>query len=307
MKTVLLGGSGFIGTALSHELSARGDQVIVPTRTPKHTASESKEPVLWNGRDPKRLAEILDGSDAVVNLLGENIAQGRWTPEKKERILASRLEAGLALVQAIDACTAPPRTLIQASATGYYGCWPDAASAPSCPEEAPGGKGFLADTARRWENSTRSAEDRGIRRCVIRTAPVLGPNGGFLQRLLPPFRYGLGGCVGSGRQPFPWIQLTDEVRAILFLLDNELSGPFNLAAPETPTMKIFAETLGKKLHRPVWLPMPAPLLRLALGEMADELLLAGQNAVPARLIEHGFSFRYPDLETALAATLVPGS
>ena len=301
MRIVILGGSGFIGRALTQALKSRDDEVIIPTRhVPDTTPSSNPEYQSWDGQDPSSLSQILNGADAVVNLLGENIAAGRWNSDQRERIVSSRLLAGQALVIALQMPIVKPKVLIQASAIGYYGFWPESASAPDCTEDNPAGSGFLANTAIQWERSTQQAEHLGLRRCIIRTAPVLEFGGGMLAKLLPVFRLGLGGPVGTGRQPFAWIHLDDEVAAILFLLDHdELNGPFNLVAPEHSTMNDFAQTLGRALKRPAWLPVPAPLLRLGLGEMADELLLAGQKASPVRLLEHGFTFRHPTLDSAL--------
>lgn len=301
MRIVLLGGSGFIGRALTRALISQGDEVVVPTRhVPDTASSASPEYRSWDGQDPSGLSQLLDGADAVVNLLGENIAARRWNSEQRERIVSSRLLAGQALIIALQMPIVKPKVLIQASAIGYYGFWPENASAPDCTEDSPAGSGFLANTTIQWERSTQQAEHLGLRRCVIRTAPVLGFGGGMLAKLLPVFRLGLGGPVGTGRQPFAWIHLDDEVAAILFLLDHEdLSGPFNLVAPEHGTMADFAHTLGRALKRPAWLPVPSALLRLGFGEMADELLLAGQKASPVRLLEHGFAFRHPTLESAL--------
>lgn len=303
MRVVILGGSGFIGTALTRHLTARGDEVIIPSRHPSDFSRPLPNRTFrsWDGRSVKGLIESLEGADGVVNLLGENIAAGKWNAEQKKRIVQSRLDAGNALVEALETLEERPQTLIQASASGYYGFWPDAASAPDCTEETGAGAGFLAATAIQWEGSTQKAEQFGIRRCIIRTAPVLSPEGGMLSKIIPLFRLGLGGPVGSGKQPFAWIHLEDEVAAIAFLLDHgELSGPFNLVAPEHATMSTFVHALAKALHRPAWLPVPGAVLRLAFGEMATELLLAGQKVSPVRLLEHGFLFRRSTLASALA-------
>lgn len=301
MRVIILGGSGFIGRALTQALISRGDEVVVPTRhVPAATPSTGPEYQLWDGQDHSSLSQLLNGADAVINLLGENIAAKRWSSAQKERIISSRLLAGQALVIALQMPIVKPKVLIQASAIGYYGFWPENASAPDCTEDSPAGSGFLATTTIQWERSTQQAEHLGLRRCIIRTAPVLGLGGGMLAKLLPVFQLGLGGPVGTGRQPFAWIHLDDEVAAILFLLDHEeLSGPFNLVAPEHSTMNDFVQSLGKVLKRLVWLPVPSPLLRLGFGDMADELLLAGQKASPVRLLEHGFVFRHPTLDSAL--------
>lgn len=303
MRVVLLGGTGFIGSAVTRLLAARGDDVIIPTRSPqRHAAIASANVILapWNGSDPAPLAELVTDAHAVVNLLGENIAAGRWTPALKARIVASRVNAGEALVAACRKASSPPQVVIQASAVGYYGGWPDALTAPVRTEAAPSGHGFLAETARQWEASTAPLADMGIARSIIRTSVVLGAHGGALARMLPAFRAFAGGPLGSGRQPFAWIHLEDEARAILHLMDRpQLSGPFNLAAPQAVSLTQFCNALGKVLHRPSWLAAPAFALRLAFGDMADEALLTGQITPPARLLESGFTFTYPTLEAAL--------
>lgn len=246
------------------------------------------------------MVSILEGSDAVINLIGENISGQRWSPVVKKRILESRLRAGNALVTACRVLEKKPEVCIQASATGYYGTWEDVESAPLCGEDMPSGTSFLAEVARRWEDSTAALEDMGVRRCIIRTAPVLGPGGGVLARLSPWFKVYLGGFVGRGNQPFPWIHIEDEVAAMLFLLDTSgLNGAFNLVSPDLRSMDMFISTLAMTLNRPVFFRIPSFLLRFGLGEMAQEVLLTGQKAVPLKLEEHGFVFSYPTLETAL--------
>ena len=300
MRVVLLGGSGFIGRALTQALISRGDEVVVPTRHVPAITSTAGPEYQRDGQDHSSLSQILNGADAVVNLLGENIAAKRWSPGQKERILSSRLLAGQALVIALQLPIVKPKIVILASAISYYGFWPESLSAPECTEDSPAGSGFLVTATIQWGRSTQQAEFLGLRRYIIRTAPVLGLGGGMLAKLLPVFQLGLGGPIGTGRQPFAWIHLDDEVAAILFLLDQEeLGGPFNLAAPEQNTMNDFVRSLGRALKRPVWIPLPSPLLRLVFGDMADELLLAGQKMSPTRLLEHGFTFRRPTLNSAL--------
>ncbi len=312
MHVVLLGGSGFIGKALSRALVQRGDRVTVTTRSERTTEYPVLRYARWDGYTPARLAEILRDADAVVNLLGESIAGGPWTSGRKERIVLSRVAAGQALVEALRllrteapaeaATSGGPSCLIQGSAVGYYGFREDDTIRHT--EADPAGTGFLAETAVAWEASTLAVERMGLRRCVIRTAPVLGPNGGMLHKLLPLFRLGLGGPAGNGQQPFAWIHLDDEVGAVLFLLDHpETNGIFNLAAPQPTSMQDFVRELGRVLHRPVALRMPAFLLRSTLGGMAEELLLSGQNVAPQRLEQAGYVFRYPELASALAAIL----
>lgn len=311
MRVVIPGGSGFIGSALTVRLAARGHTVLIPSRTPEAMAAKQTESMRyarWDGKDPDQLAQLLHDADAVVSLLGENIASGRWTEARKQRIVDSRLRAGAALVAAFARLDSRPRTVIQASAVGYYGSWTNMSQAPVCTELSPNGTNFLADTAARWEASTKALDSdpayAQVRRCIIRTAPVLGPGGGMLGNLLPVFKLGLGGPAGSGRQPFSWIHLHDEAEAIVFLLEHsECAGIYNLVSPETVTAETFARTLGFVLHRPALLRAPAFALRLAMGQLADELLLSGQRVFPQRLLEAGFQFTYPALQGALEASL----
>lgn len=311
MRILLLGGTGFIGTPLAKSLAERGHEVLVSTRRDvpddnDKTDSPIRE-VTWNGRDATALIPILDGMDAVVNLLGESLAAGKWTPEEKRRIVESRTQAGEALTFALNSRRqrgmSLPHTLIQASATGYYGLWANASTAPLCEENSPSGTGFLADTVRAWEASTAAAENMGIRRCRIRTAPVLGP-GGFVGRLLPSYCWFVGGVPGTGRQPLPWIHRADEVAAVVFLLEHgETNGAYNLCSPELTTMHAFCHALGRAMRRPVWVPLPAGLLHALFGDMADEVLLAGQRTVPSRLLDAGFTFEHVEMEAALRDAL----
>ncbi len=305
MRIVIAGGSGFIGRALADALVARGDEVTVPTRSPDRAGRVLPPAVTaaaWDGLDPDALATIIDGADAVVNLVGANIAEGRWTPAVKRSIVESRVQAGRALAEATHRATTAPHVVVQGSAVGYYGGWSDMLTAPVSAEDAPCGAGFLAETCQQWEASSSDVAE-GVRHCVIRTGVVLG-KGGALAKMLPPFRLFAGGPPGTGRQPFAWIHLSDEVRAIVHLIDHAtLSGPFNLTAPGCISMADFCHALGKVLHRPSFTRVPAPLLRLMLGEMAEEVLLRGQVAPPERLLVSGFSFTHtapiPALEDIL--------
>ena len=304
MKTLILGGTGFIGKALSHALLRRGDSVITPSRSPDRTPvlHERHSIPYWDGHTASALIPLVEQADAIVNLAGENISGARWTASVRQRILNSRVHTGDALVLACTEARVLPHTLVQASAIGCYGGWHDNATAPCCTEVMPYGDTFLASVCRQWEASTRELESMGITRSVIRTSPVLGP-GGLLSRLLPIYRLGLGGPLGSGRQPFPWIQLDDEVGAIIHLLDTQSQGAYNLVAPTNDDMKTFARTFGTLLHRPAFLPAPAAFIRLFVGQMGDELLLTGQKASSQRLQDTGYAFRYPDLLTALQRSL----
>ena len=308
MRVVILGGTGFIGSALVKALLRAGHDVTISGRGRRSQTDGGPAYAQWDGRSPRDLAEICRGAAAVVNLLGENIGAGRWTRARREAIVQSRVCAGRAVADAFALLkrdgAAPPATLIQASASGWYGLWPDLATAPDSTEDAPAGSGFLADVARQWEASSAPVEALGVRRVRIRTAPVLGKGGGILTKMLPLYRWGLGGPAGSGRQPFPWIHLDDEAGAVLFLLEHpQISGPCNLCAPEQVDAAGFARALGRTLRRPALFRIPAFALRPALGRMAEELLFNGQRCAPRVLLDAGYVFRYPDLDGALRASI----
>lgn len=301
MRVVIIGGSGFIGRALTRSLVGDGHAVVVVSRSGAGRPPAGKVSFApFDGRSGQGWAEHCDGALALVNLAGENIASGYWTEAKKRRILESRVDAGRAVMDALGRVSRRPAVLVQGSAIGYYG---DRGEAPT-DEDAPRGTGFLADVAGAWEASSAGAQALGVRRVVLRTAIVLGTGGGALPGMLTPYRFFLGGPLGSGRQWFSWIHLQDAVRAIRFLMDRaEASGPYNLAAPEAVTQAGLATAIGKALSRPALLRTPQALLRLALGEMAQELILNGARLTPRRLTELGFSFRFPTLAAALADIL----
>jgi len=302
-RIVVAGGSGFIGRALVRELAERGYRIVALTRNAE--ASRGRFPagaaaVEWDGRTAGAWAHYLDGASAVVNLAGDNLAKGRWTRKKKERILTSRTLSGAALVEAVRRAGTKPRAFIQASGTHFYG---DPGEAET-DEDSPPGTGFLADIVRQWEASTREVEALGVRRVVIRSAPVLGRTGGVWPSLSRPFRFFIGGPLGNGRQWFSWISLEDEVRAILFLLESEgLAGPFDLAAPQPLRQKDFCRVIGKALRRPCWIPVPSFVLKALFGQKAGEVLLVSQRVVPRRLAASGFEFRHPDAAAAVAALI----
>jgi len=303
MKVIISGGTGLIGKAVAEALLRRGDEVVVLSREPARARAMPQGVSLarWDGKTAAGWAHLADGADAMINLAGENISAGRWTAARKERIRASRLNAGRAMVEAMTQAERPPRVLIQASAVGYYGaCGDEIVTERSGP-----GQDFLARVTVAWEASTAPAEDLGVRRAIIRTGVVLSRDGGALHRMALPFRFFAGGPVGSGKQWLPWIQMADEVGAILFLLDrDDAAGPFNLTAPNPVTNADFARILGRVMGRPAWLPAPAFALRLLLGEMAA-IVLKGQRALPERLLDLGYQFRFPALEAALAALFRP--
>lgn len=305
-RIVVAGGSGFIGRALVRELVEAGADVVVLTRGPAPAAGTLPAGVrtaAWDGRTPGAWTSHVDGARAVVNLAGDNLARGRWTRGKKDRILSSRLEPGAALVEAVRRAARRPAAFVQASAIGYYGN----PGETEVDESSPPGRGFLAGVVRRWEDSTREVEDLGVRRIVVRSGLVLGRDGGVWPSLVRPFRFFAGGPLGRGRQWFSWITLEDEVRAIRFLLGRpELNGACNLTAPGPVREIDLCRTVGKGLGRPCWLPVPAPLLRLLFGEKARETLLVSQRVRPGRLLAAGFEFRHADAAAAVTAVLRSG-
>lgn len=293
MHTITTGGTGLIGRALVENLTADGHTATVLTRSPeryKGSFGPGVELVKWDGKSADGWGHLVETADAIVNLAGEGIADGRWTPDRKKRIQQSRVDAGNAVTEAIRSATARPQVVVQASAVGYYG----PSDATPLPESAAPGNDFLSQVCFDWEASTAAVESLGVRRVIIRTGIVLSTRGGAFPKLALPFHFFAGGPIGSGAQYFPWIHIDDQVRAIRFLMENaEMSGPFNLAAPNPPTNKEFVQKLGKAMGRPALLPAPAFAFKLIFGEMST-VLLDGQRAIPAALERSGFGFSYPD-------------
>jgi uncharacterized protein (TIGR01777 family) len=297
MAIIITGGTGLIGRALVANLAADGHEVVLLSRTPERATGlpAGARAEGWDGRTATGWGHLADGAKAIVNLAGESIAAGRWTAERKRHISESRLNAGRAVVQAVEAATHKPHVVIQASAVGYYGPRGD----EEVTEETPPGNDFLAQVAVEWEGSTAPVEALGVRRAIIRSGVVLSSAGGALPPLLLPFKLFAGGPLGHGQQWFPWIHVADEVGAIRFLIEDQAaSGPFNLTAPHPLTNAEFSRVLGRVLRRPAIMPTPAFALRLLFGEMAT-VLLDGQRAAPRRLLGLGFIFRLPEAEAAL--------
>ncbi len=298
MRVIIAGGTGLIGRALARSLVADGHQVAVLTRRPEPRPGGLPGEVAlvaWDGRTIQEWAQQLEGADGVVNLAGAGLADQRWTPERKRIIRESRIQPGKVLAQAVEQASQRPKVFVQASAVGYYGpCGDEVVT-----EEHPPGDDFLARLCVEWEASSASVEALGVRRAIIRTGVVLSREGGALPRMVLPVRLFVGGPLGSGRQYLPWIHIADHVRAVRFLLEQEgASGPYNLTAPNPVTNREFMRLLGRVLGRPAFLPVPALALRILFGEMAT-VLLDGQRAVPQRLLEAGFAFRFPQAAEAL--------
>ena len=297
MRVAVSAASGLIGSALAADLEADGADVVRLVRRPAGSPAE----ISWN---PQAAADGLDpaalrGVDAVVHLSGAPLAARRWTPARKAVLRSSRIQSTRTIAAAMAAADPRPGVLLCASAIGYYGDTGDRI----VDESAPRGPGFLADLVSDWEEAARPARAAGIRVASFRSGIVLAAGGGMLGRLLLPFRFGLGATFGSGRQYLSWISLTDEVRAIRFLLGSaDAAGPFNLTAPAPVTNAEFTRALATALGRPALLTLPAVVLRTALGEVAGELL-GSARVMPAKLTVAGFSFAHPDIATALRAEL----
>jgi uncharacterized protein (TIGR01777 family) len=297
MKVVLAGGSGLIGRELMRELIGAGYEVVILSRSPEQLGDlpSGAAAARWNGQSVGALVPRLEGVEAVVNLAGESIGAGSWTPMRKLSIRESRVRATKAIALALGRVDQRPSTLLQASAVGLYGPCGD----EEVDESHPPGSDYLAGVCREWEAASSDVEDFGVRRAVLRTGVVLTTAGGALPRILLPFKLFAGGRLGNGKQWFPWIHLRDEVRAVRFLLEKkEASGAFNLTAPNPLTNGELAKLLGRIMRRPSFMPAPAFALRGVMGEMAT-LVLDGQRAKPRRLLDAGFEFEYPEIEAAL--------
>lgn len=298
MRTVIAGGSGFLGGALKDALVRDGHEVVVLSRSAGARGTGSARTVAWtpNGASGAWASE-LDGAEAVINLAGESIAGRRWTGAQKQRILESRVLATKSLVAAVRAAARPPAVFVSGSAVGYYGPLGDEVAT----EERGPGADFLSEVCVAWETEAQRASGPS-RVVLVRTGIVLERDGGALPQMLPPFWFGAGGPVGSGRQYWPWIHRRDWVDLVRFAIRTPgVSGPLNATGPSPVTNKAFAAALGRALHRPAVLPAPGGALKILLGEMADALLLSGQRAVPAKALQLGFPFAYPDVDAALGA------
>lgn len=297
MNILISGGSGFIGSALIRSLFADEHKVWVLTRNPARVRlPEGAQPVRWDGRTSQGWIGVFSQMDAIVNLAGENVGQWPWTAKRKKLIRDSRVDAGIAIADAFQKVDKKPAVLIQASGVGYYG----ACGTETIAEDSPAGNDFMAAVASNWEASTRIVDSLGVRRVIIRTSLVLSARQGVLPLMALPVRLGAGGPLGTGKQGVSWIHLEDEVRAIRYLLENNKArGVFNLSAPNPLPNADFVRALAQALSRPYWMPAPAPILRVALGEMST-LLLDGQFVIPQRLVNLGFVFHFESAQQAFA-------
>ena len=295
---LLTGGSGFIGQQLVPVLLKSGHSITIFTRNPKKTSAIFQQQV----STIENLSELSEDQhfDAVINLAGQGIGDQRWTDTVKQQLRDSRLITTGDLVSYFKRAKQKPAVFISGSAIGVYGLHGD----EKLDEQATGDDSFSSKLCRDWEAQAAGAEALGIRCCYLRTGVVLGKNGGALSKMLPPFKMALGGPMGSGKQWMSWVHMDDLVSAIIYALETpSLHGPINGTAPNPVSNQEFASTLGAALKRPAIIPMPAFVLKLMMGEMAEELLLSGQRVVPAKLTESGFEFKFPHLEAALGDIL----
>lgn len=300
MKILVTGASGLVGTALIPAVKAKGHEVLRLVRSaPNKAASE----INWNPEQATIDADSLEGIDAAIHLAGENIAEGRWTDEKKSRIRESRVKGTRLLSETLAQLKRKPQTLLSASATGFYGNRGDEVLT----EQSASGEDFLSEVCREWELATQPAAQAGIRVANLRFGVILTGKGGALKKMMTPFKLGVGGKIGSGEQYMSWVALEDAVGAILFALETEsMRGPINVVAPQPVTNNEFTRTLGRALSRPTIFAVPKFAARLAFGEVADALLLSSARVEPLRLKEAGYKFQYPALEATMHHIITDG-
>jgi uncharacterized protein (TIGR01777 family) len=301
MQIVIAGGTGFLGFPLTAALIGDGHRIAVLSRSATPKVPTGATPVQWNADTAGKWSAWIDEADVVINLTGESIAARRWTAAQKARIEESRLSATRALVAAIRSVRKPPALFLSGSAVGFYGACGDEVVT----EETGAGHDFLAAVCRRWEGAAADASSSATRVVCLRTGLVLESDGGALQPLLRPFKLGVGGRLGSGRQYWPWIHRRDWIDLVRFIIATpSIVGAINATAPNPVTNQTFTRELGRVLNRPTLFPVPALALRILLGEMAGPLILSGQRAVPAKAQQFGFSFTFPDLGKALENMLL---
>lgn len=299
MKVLISGSSGLVGSALCQRLEAEPDCEIVRL-VRKQSPDTQQTSVVWNPAEGQLEPQGFDGVDVVVHLGGVNIAGKRWSPEVKQKIFNSRFQSTSLLASQLATLEQKPSVFLCASAVGFYGDRGE----ERLDESSPRGEGFLADVCQAWEQATQPAKDAGIRVVNMRFGMILDRKGGALGQMLTPFKMGVGGRLGSGKQYWSWIALPDVINALQFCLNHsELAGPVNFVAPDEVTNLEFTKTLGKVLSRPTCLPVPAWGVKTAFGEMGQELMLTSARVVPKKLTEAGFQFQYPQLEDAFRSVL----
>ncbi len=295
MKLVISGASGFIGSTLVERLANKNHTLILLSRSRRDGGRSNIQWTAWEPGQAGTWQEAMDGADGVIHLAGEPIAGKRWSEAQKQRLRESRIDTTRMIVAGIAKAKQKPKFLINSSAVGYYGPHGD----ETLTEESPPGSDFLGQLCAAWEAEASKAREQGLRVSLVRTGIVLGKGKGALAKMVPPFKLFAGGRLGSGKQWLPWIHIEDEVGLIDFLVEHEKAdGPFNATAPNPVTMDEFCKALGRVLNRPSWAPVPASILSLMLGEMA-EMLLTGQRALPQAAQKLGYEFKYPNVLEAL--------
>jgi len=300
MRIVIIGGTGFIGKRLIASLHLEEYDLTVVTRNAekaRETLGDHAEFCIWDGENEESLDRIFSEAYAVINLSGEGIAGKRWSGNQKQKIIESRVNSVKAIVKAINRAEDKPAVFIQASAIGYYGS--DFKTEKT--EKSGQGKGFLAEVTQKWEEATRDL-DPSVRLILIRTGVVIGPGGGALKAMEKPFLMGFGGHIGSGKQWLSWIHIDDTAKSIQYLLENkDAVGVYNLTSPNPEKMKDFAKEMARTLKRRSWFHVPSPLIRLIMGQMGEEMVLASQKVIPMRLLEEGYSFQFTEIRSALTS------
>ncbi len=292
-KVIITGATGFIGKELLKAIADKKYDVIIITRNVNRAKQIFPENyILCDWLNTNELLNYMQDKYAIINLAGDNISKGRWNKKKKMQILRSRVDTGFKLVNLIKQAKEKPVSFIQASAIGFYGNRGD----EIITEETMRGEGFLADVVEKWENSTKELIGMNVKYCVIRSAVVLGMQGGMLPKIINPFKYYMGGVLGDGNQWFSWIHIEDEINAIMFLMGHGCEGVYNLSSPNPIRMTQLCEVIAKVMNKPCWFKIPAFVLKIIFGEMANELLLTSQRVMPEKLINKGFKFLYKSIE-----------
>ena len=294
MRILITGASGLIGTALQKSFEEKGYEMLLASRS----EPKSERDIQWNADAGFADEDLLrlEGLDAVIHLAGESISALRWTDEKKKAIRDSRVHGTRTMIEAFARLEKKPKVFISASAVGFYGDRGD----EEMTETSSVGDTFLSEVSKEWESESRRAEDMGIRTVLLRNGIVLSKDGGALATMMTPFKLGVGGVVGSGKQWMSWVSLDDAVGIVDYALENEnLRGAVNVVSPNPVTNEEFTKTLGEVLYRPTFLPLPEFAVNLVFGEMGDALLIDSTRVVPKRLLDSGFKFRYPEIKSAL--------
>jgi len=299
MKIIIPGGSGMVGSLASASLAAKGHRVIILSRNPQAAQSvglpAGVEVRGYDAATAQGWGELVDGDTAIINLVGVNLSESRWTPAQKKRILDSRLKAGKAIVQAVQQAKEKPAVVLQVSGAGYYGI----SQGEIITETGSPGNDFPSEVCKVWESASQPVESMGVRRVVMRTGVVLSTRGGALPRMLMPFKLMFGGPLGNGKQWLSWIHEQDQIAVLHYFLENEyLQGVYNVTSPQPVQNRDFAKAIGKAMGRPSWIPAPAFIIRLLFGEMAT-IVVDGQRVVPERLNAEGFKFQYAEPLAAL--------